>query len=74
MYEYRLFRVVRVNNDDTVKMIMENFGASFMWGDEANYKDSNVRNWLEKTELEHSGIYYDTLSDVKKNLVKTKLF
>ena len=72
MYENRLFRVVRVNNDDTVKMIMENFGASFMWGDEANYKDSNVRNWLEKTELEHSGIYYDTLSDVKKNLVKTE--
>ena len=71
MFENKLFRVMRVNNDDTVKMISENFVASFMWGEESSYKDSNVQNWLNKTEKEHSGIYYDTIVD-NKLLKKTE--
>lgn len=72
MFENRLFRIMRVNNDDTVKLVAENYAASFMWGNESNYKDSNVQNWLNKTDKEHSGIYYDTIADIKKVLVKTE--
>lgn len=71
MFENKLFRVVRVNSDDTVKLISDGFVSSFIWGEEANYKDSNVRNWLNKTDVEHSGIYYDTLGN-NKLLVKTE--
>lgn len=71
MFENRLFRVIRVNNDDTVKMISEGFATSFMWGESSNYKDSNVQNWLNKTEQEHSGIYYDTIIN-NKLLKKTE--
>ena len=71
LFDNKLFRVMRVNNDDTVKMISENFVASFMWGENSNYEKSNIQNWLNKTELEHSGVYYDTINDAKKILVKT---
>ena len=70
-FENRLFRVVRVNNDDTVKLIAENFSATFMWGEQSNYKDSNVQVWLNKTDKEHSGVYYNTINDIEKVLVKT---
>ena len=72
MFENRLFRIVRVNNDNTVKMVSEGFAAAFMWGENYNYKDSNVQNWLNKTEKEHSGVYYDTIGDIKDKLKKTE--
>ena len=72
MFENRLFRIMRVNNDDTVKLVSEGFASSFMWGEGANYKDSNVRNWLEKTDVEHSGVYYDTIVNLKEKLKKTE--
>ena len=71
MFENRLFRVIRVNNDDTVKMISENFNASFMWGENSDYENSNIQNWLNKTEQEHSGVYYNTIENIEKKLVKT---
>ena len=71
MYENRLFRIIRVNNDNTVKIISEDLATSFMWGENYNYKDSNIQNWLNKTEKEHSGVYYNTISNIEKALVKT---
>ncbi len=71
MFENRLFRIVRVNNDNTVKMVSEGFASSFMWGDNSSYKDSNIQNWLNKTDKEHSGVYYNTINNVPKVLVKT---
>ena len=41
MIENRLFRVMRVNNDDTVKLISEDFATSFMWGENSSYENSN---------------------------------
>ena len=72
MIDNRLFRIMRVNNNDTVKLVSEGYAASFMWGENPNYKDSNVQNWLNKTEKEHSGIYYNTINNIEKRLVKTE--
>ena len=72
MFQNRLYRVVRVNNDNTVKLISENYNASFMWGEDENYENSNIRNWLNKTDKEHSGVYYNTIDKVEKKLVKTE--
>ena len=72
VFQNRLFRIVRVNNDNTVKLVSEDFAASFMWGDNYNYKDSNVQVWLNKTDKERSGVYYDTIVNLKKKLVKTE--
>lgn len=68
----RNFRVVRVNNDNTVKLVSEDITSIFMWGDNIKYKNSNLNNWLNKTDKKHSGVYYNTIPKVNEFLVKTK--
>ena len=72
LFANRLFRVIRVNNDNSIKMVSESYAASFMWGDSSPYQESNLYNWLTKTSKEYSGIYYDTIPNVEKVLSKTK--
>ena len=68
----RMFRVMRINEDNSVKMVSNDLVASFMWGDTSLYDDSNVRLWLTKTDQELSGVYYDTIPAPDKNLTKIK--
>lgn len=68
----RYFRIIRINNDNTTKLISEDVAASFPWGDEESYQKSNLSLWLNKTENEYSGVYYDTIPNQNKFLVKTE--
>lgn len=68
----RLFRIIRVNNDGTTKVVSDDIVSEFMFGDEENYLTSNLRYWLTKDEgVEHSGVYYDTIPYPNDFLVKT---
>ena len=71
-YSNRLFRIIRVNKDNSVRVISDDIGASFMWGMETKYEGSNVSEWLDKNENKHSGVYYDTLGGVDKLTKKTE--
>lgn len=68
----RYFRIIRINTNDTVKLISEDNSAIFMWGEDNKYQKSNLNLWLTKTDDNYSGIYYDTIPEVNKFLVKTK--
>lgn len=68
----RVFRVLRVYDDGSVKLVSEDNTASFMTGEDNNYQTSNIRNWLTKTDDEYSGIYYDTIPNIKDFVIKTK--
>ena len=71
-YGNRLFRVIRINNDGSIKVITNDIVSEFMWGEDNNYQLSNIREWLEKQDDKmYSGIYYDTLPSVTDFLVKT---
>ena len=70
LFSNRVFRVIRVNSDNTVKLLSNDNISSFMWGKNKNYDNSNLRNWITKTKLEFSGVYYNTLPS--KYLSKTK--
>lgn len=70
-YGNRLFRVLRVNKDGSVKAISEDIAATFMWGMESNYLNSNVKNWLTKNDVNYLGVYYNSLPNPSKYLVKT---
>jgi len=72
LFQNKLYRVIRVNNNNTVKLISENYNASFMWGEDSNYEKSNIRLWLNKTENNHSGVYYKTINNIEDMLVKTE--
>ena len=71
LFANRLFRVIRVNSDNSVKLVSENYVSTFMWGEDSHYQNSNVHVWLEKKDGMHSGVYYDTIPDIKEFLVKT---
>ena len=71
MFANRVFRVIRINTDNAVRLVSEDNTSVFMWGDESLYKDSNIRNWLSKTEMKYSGVYYNTLPNPQKYLVPT---
>ena len=68
----QVFRVIRINEDNSVRMVSENIDASFMWGEDYHYKNSNIWNFLNKTKTEHSGIYLDTIPNYKNYLKKTE--
>ena len=42
----RMFRVLRVNEDDTIKLVSNDLVASFMWGEKPDYDRSNLKIWL----------------------------
>ena len=68
----RLFRIIRINNDNTVRVVSDDIVSSFMWGEDNNYVNSNLDKWLDKKEdVNGSGIYYDTIPYVEDYLEKT---
>ncbi len=71
-YGNRLFRVIRINTDGTIKAISEDISATYMWGDKDSYKDSILNKWLDYNDLYYVGVYYNTLPNPEKYLVKTK--
>ena len=66
-----LFRIIRIAGDQSVRIVSEDYIASFPWGDEVQYQGSNVHLWLEKGEKEHSGIYYNIIPNITKYFQKT---
>ena len=67
----RLFRIVKVNNDNSVRVASLYSQGSLMYGDAGSYKDSNIYNWLNKTNKPHSGVFYNSIPGVSDLLTKT---
>ena len=69
----RMFRIMRINDDDTLKLVSDDLVASFMWGESAGYEKSNVRIWLTDVDkIKVSGVYYKTIPAHDRFVVKTK--
>ncbi len=69
-----LFRIIRISKKNSIRIVSEDYVASFPWGEEATYQNSNIRLWLEKGENEHSGIYYNMIPNIESNFVKTSFY
>ena len=67
----RMFRVVRINEDGSVRLVTDTNAAIYPWGNPVAFRDSNLYYWLNKTDWESSGYYYHTLPNVEDFLVKT---
>ncbi|MBR3210491.1 MAG: hypothetical protein IKF71_00945 [Bacilli bacterium] len=69
----RMFRVMRVDSDDSVKLVTEDLVSSFMWGESAEYSNSNLRYWLtDIKDKDVTGIYYKTIPSQDRFVQKTK--
>lgn len=64
----RLFRIISINNDESVKLVSNDLVASFFWGKETDYNKSNLRLWLTD---DVNGIYNATIPYREHFLVKT---
>jgi len=72
LFANRLFRVLRVNDDNTVKLVTDDLVASFNFGEFTTYDNSNVRMWLTSVaDNEYSGIYQKTIPAVDHFLTDT---
>lgn len=60
-YSNRLWRIIRINPDNTITMITDDLQTSLVWGYNSNYKDSYVKEWLNKSNNNNSGIFESTL-------------
>lgn len=67
----RMFRIISLSEKDTVKLVSNDLVGAFMYGDSTDYQNSNLRNWLTNTEVDHAGVYYNTLPGNNKFLTKT---
>ena len=67
----RMFRVLGINKDGSVKVVSNDLVSIFMWGESDSYDKSNIRLWLTNTNDEHSGIYYKTIPKQKNYIKKT---
>ncbi len=55
------FRIMGMTNNNELILVSEDNVSSFMWGNDLNYEDGNINNWLDKTDKEHSGVFYNLL-------------
>ena len=72
MFDGRMYRVIRIYEDNSILVVSEDYAAIFPWGNNSTYVGSNVYEWLDKNEANgFSGVYYKTISNVENYLVKT---
>ena len=62
-FSNRIYRIMRVYDDNSIKIVSDTNDNVLIWGDDSSYKNSNLNNWLDKKESATSGIYYDTISN-----------
>lgn len=66
----RLYRIIEINNNNEIKIVSNNNEAVFVYGNENDYKTSNIYSWLNKEEGTY-GVYYDSIPGVENLLTKT---
>lgn len=72
-YSNILWRIIRINADNSVVLISENPLTSLAYKEEVNFKDSYLNEWLNITEgEENTGILEYNLNEPSKYLLKNE--
>lgn len=67
----RLYRILSIT-DGKIKIVSNTNEAVFYDSNSKDYLNSNIYNWLNKTEKENTGIYYNSVPNVENILITTK--
>ena len=70
-YSNILWRIIKINDDNSLTIISNNALTTLAYGKKLNYKDSHIFKWLNKTDDNYSGILEKNLNDVETYLQKT---
>ena len=68
----RMFRVLEIGEDNTVKLVSNDLVSMFMWGEDTSYDKSNLKVWLTDSKDEQSGVYYNSIPNPDFYMTKTK--
>lgn len=72
-YSGVLFRILSVNENNEVKAVSENI-LTILYGNLKNgFEKSNINTWLNKSTINHSGIFENNLFDSDKLLINTTM-
>ena len=70
MYSNILWRIIKVNDDNTITAIANNSLTSLAYGNNLNYQESYIYKWLNTTNDESSGILEKVLNNKETYLDK----
>ena len=70
-YSNLLWRIIKINNDNSITIISDNSLTSLAYGKSENFKESYINKWLNQNEEEYSGILEKHLNNKEAYLEKT---
>lgn len=68
----RLYRIMKIYEDNSVRIVSNTNEGILNWGDESSYQTSNLYHWLNKGENVYSGVYEKTIPGEKALLKETE--
>ena len=71
MYSNILWRIIKVNNDNSITAISNNSLTSLAFGEKLSYENSYINKWLNSNDEEYSGILEKHLNNKETYLQKT---
>ena len=70
-YSNILFRIIKINKDNSITLISDKPITSLAKGDNNDYKTSYINNWLNNQDKENTGILEKNLNNPNKYLTYT---
>lgn len=71
MYSNLLWRIIKVNEDNSLTVISDNSLTSLAFGQNVDYENSYINKWLNTSEEEYSGILEKNLNQKDTYLQRT---
>lgn len=71
VYSNLLWRIIKINNDNSLTVISDASLTSLAYGESLNYTDSYINKWLNSSDEEYSGILEKHLNNKETYLQKT---
>lgn len=71
LYSNLLWRIIKINNDNSITIISDSSLTSLAYGEYQNYQDSYVKSWLNISDKKYSGILEKHLNEKEKYLQPT---
>ena len=72
-YSNILFRIIKINKDNSITLISDKPITSLAKGDNNDYKTSYINNWLNNQDKENTGILEKNLNNPNKYLTYTNV-
>ena len=72
LYSGYLFRIVKINEDRTMKLVLDDISNSLVWSYDTDYKDSYAKRYLEEVFLNKLNNYDKYLVDTNWCIDKVK--